>query len=66
MSDPPPAPVASETELAKAMMQQQMDTMFGAMRQIEALVGQNLSALNDRIQELSARVDQLRTKDTPE
>jgi hypothetical protein len=52
--------------LAKAMMQQQMDTVVGTMQQIEALVGQNLSALNDRIQELSARVDQLRRKDTPE
>jgi hypothetical protein len=47
------------------MMLQQMDTMAGTMQQIEALVSQNLSSLNDRIQELSARVDQLRMTDTP-
>jgi hypothetical protein len=41
---------ASETEFDKAILQQ-MDTMFGAMKQIEALVGQNLSAMNDGIQE---------------
>jgi hypothetical protein len=63
---PPGSAEASETELAKAMLQKQMETMFGAMKQIEALVGQNLSTLNDRIQELSARVDQLQTKSTPE
>lgn len=54
-----PSAEASETELAKAMLQQQMDTMFEAMKQIEVLVSQNLSALNDRIRELSARVNQL-------
>jgi hypothetical protein len=32
----------SETELATAMLLQQMDTMFGAMKQIEALVGQSM------------------------
>jgi hypothetical protein len=53
---------ASETELAKVMLLQQMDTMFGAMKEIEGLIGQNLSVLNDRIQELSARVNQFRKK----
>jgi hypothetical protein len=57
---------ASETELAKVMLLLQMDTMFGAMKQIEAFVGHNLSAMNDHIQELSARVDQLWNKDTQE
>jgi hypothetical protein len=49
-------------ELAKATLLQQMDTMFGAMKQVEALVGQNLSSMNDHIQELLVRLDQLRNK----
>jgi hypothetical protein len=56
---------ASETWPTKVMLQQ-MDMMFRAMKQIEALVGQNLSALNHRIQELLARLDQVPNKDTPE
>jgi polyhydroxyalkanoate synthesis regulator phasin len=65
MSEATIAPEAGETELAKAMLQQQVEAMLGAMKQIEDVVRRTLSAMNGRIDELAARVDHLQNKDRP-
>jgi hypothetical protein len=48
-----------DMELAKALMQQQMDLMLGSMQQMEALVADTLGQLDVRLQQMSARVSAL-------
>ena len=53
-------PTKEEMEMAKAVIQQQMDALLGAMHQIEAAVNTNLEQLEERLSHLSAHVDTLK------
>ena len=49
-------------EMAKMMIEQQMTGMMNAMKQIEALVNQNIDKLDSRLNELSSQVQDLQKK----
>lgn len=55
-----PEPSAEEIKIAKDIIQQQMDAMMAAMKQIEAAVNTNIEKLDERLATLSNHVEQLK------